>query len=240
VPADRSYANFILLHKSANLGELTRIMLNYYSTLDEKALLMLLQQRDDHAAFSELYDRFSHFMLAYAQKITQDPDEAKDIVQTVFVNLWSNRTQLAVKGPLFNYLLTSVRYGFYKSVRSKQIISKYEADLRQYLSGERDTTDEYIQERELMERLERLAESFPDTMGKVFVMTYFHQLSPVEIAEHLHISVRTVQNLLSQAGRRARLGIGLAIALLLISPQSAEKQTIENKIKKIVDFAVKK
>lgn len=214
-------------------------MLNY-STLDEKALLMLLQQQDDHAAFSELYDRFSHFMLAYAQKITQDQDEAKDIVQTVFVNLWSNRTQLAVKGSLFNYLITSVRYGFYKLIRSKQVVSKYEADLQQYLSEERYTTDEYIQERELMERLERLAESFPDTMGKVFVMTYFHQLGPEEIAERLHISVRTVQNLLSQAGRRARLGIGLAVALLLIAPQSAEKQIIENKIKKIVVIAVKK
>jgi len=209
-------------------------MSNYYSTLDEKALLALVQQRDDHTAFSELYDRFSHFLLAYAQKITQDSDEAKDIVQTVFVNLWSNRMQLDVKGPLFNYLLTSVRYGFYKLVRSKQVVSKYEADLQQYLSEERDTTDEYIQERELMERLERLAESFPDTMGKVFVMTYFHQLSPAEIADRLHISVRTVQNLLSQAGRRARLGIGLAIALLLLNTHPTEKQHLVNKIKKIL------
>src|SRR5690606_27992219 len=164
----------------------------------------------------------------------QDQDEAKDIVQTIFFNLWNNRKQLSVKGPLFNYLVKSVRYGFYKSIRSKQVVSKYEADLRQYLLEKRDTTDEYIQEKELMERLEKLAESFPDTMGKVFVMTYFQQLSPVEIADRLHISVRTVQNLLSQAGTRARLGIGLAIALALLTSQPNENQHIENKVKKLM------
>ncbi len=206
-------------------------MLNY-RTSDEQTLLNLLRQHDDHAAFSELYDRFSHFLLVYAHKITQDQDDAKDIVQTIFVNLWTNRKQSFITGPLFNYLLKSVRYGFYKSIRSKQVVSKYEADLRQYLSEERDTTDEYMQEKELMERLERLAESFPDTMGKVFVLTYFQQLSPEEIAERLNVSVRTIQNLLSAARKRARLGIGLAIALSLLAHQTTEKQSIENKIKK--------
>src|SRR5690606_12875422 len=200
---------------------------------DEKVLLSRLQ-RGDRVAFSELYNRFADLLLAYAYKVTQDEDEAKDIVQAIFVNLWTNREQLAIHGPFFNYLLKSVRYGFYKSIRHKHVVSKYEDDLRQYLREERDTTDEYIQEKELMERLEKLAESFPDTMGKVFVMTYFQQLSPVEIADRLHISVRTVQNLLSQAGKRARLGIGLAIALALLTSQPNENQHIENKVKKLM------
>jgi len=224
---------YYLCVKSAILHERIGMMVDY-DKLDEKALLDLLQQQGDHAAFSELYHRFAEFLLAYAHKITQDQDEAKDIVQTIFFNLWNNRKQLSVKGPLFNYLVKSVRYGFYKSIRSKQVVSKYEADLRQYLLEKRDTTDEYIQEKELMERLEKLAESFPDTMGKVFVMTYFQQLSPVEIADRLHISVRTVQNLLSQAGKRARLGIGLAIALALLTSQPNENQHIENKVKKLM------
>lgn len=210
-----------------------------YSTMDERELLDLLQQRGDHTAFSEIYLRFSQFLLAYAYKITQDRSDTQEIVQAIFVNLWANRERLAIKGSLFNYLLQSVRYGFYKSVRSKQTFRKYEADLRQYLLEERDTTDEYMAEKELMERLEKLAESFPETMGKVFVMTYFQHLSPDEIAEILQVSVRTVQNLLSQAGKRAKLGIGLGIALLVLSMKYAEIQEFEKNIEKSDTIAVK-
>lgn len=211
----------------------------YQDKRDENVLLSRLQ-RGDRVAFSELYNRFADFLLAYAYKVTQDEDEAKDIVQAIFVNLWTNREQLVIHGPFFNYLLKSVRYGFYKSIRHKQVVSKYEDDLRQYLREERDTTDEYIQEKELMQRLERLAESFPDTMGKVFVMTYFQQLSPAEIAGQLNISVRTVQNLLSQAGKRARLSIGLALALSILAMQYADSQLNDGKSEKNAHMGVKK
>ncbi|HRN56596.1 MAG TPA: sigma-70 family RNA polymerase sigma factor [Agriterribacter sp.] len=207
-----------------------------YGILDEKELLDLLQQ-GDHAAFSELYQRFSLFLLTYAHKITQDQSEAQDIVQTIFINLWTNRKRLSVRGPLFNYLLQSVRYGFYKSLRSRQTFSRYEADLQKFLLEERSTTDEYILERELMQRLEKLAENFPEKMGKVFIMTYFQHLSPVEIAQKLSISKRTVQNLLSQASKRARLGIGLVIALAVLPPHTPETQCIRKSLENISIFS---
>ena len=187
-----------------------------YNTMNERELFELIQQEGDQQAFSEIYQRFSHFLLAYAYKITQNPSDAQDIVQNIFVSLWTKRSQINVEGSLFNYLIKSVRFGFYKSIRSKQTFSKYEADLQRYLLEERNTTAEYIQERELMERLEKLAASFPTTMSKVFVMTYFDGLGPAKIAEALQISERTVHNLISQASKRARLGIQLGISLIIV------------------------
>lgn len=187
-----------------------------YNTMNERELFELIQQEGDQQAFSEIYQRFSHFLLAYAYKITQNPSDAQDIVQNIFVSLWTKRSQINVEGSLFNYLIKSVRFGFYKSIRSKQTFSKYEADLQRYLLEERNTTAEYIQERELMERLEKLAASFPTTMGKVFVMTYFDGLGPAKIAEALQISERTVHNLISQASKRARLGIELGVSLIIV------------------------
>lgn len=187
-----------------------------YHTLNERELLRLIHEEGDQLAFSEIYQRFSHFLMAYAYKITQNSSDAQDIVQNIFVSLWTNRSRLNIEGSLFNYLIKSVRFGFYKTIRRKQTFSKYEADLQRYLLEERNTTAEYIQEKELMERLEKLAESFPATMSKVFVMTYFEGLGPAKIAEALQISERTVQNLISQASKRARLGIELGITLIMI------------------------
>src|SRR5690606_9247515 len=97
-----------------------------YHTLNERELLRLIHEEGDHLAFSEIYHRFSHFLLAYAHKITQDSADTQDIVQNIFVSLWTNRNRLKIEGPLFNYLIRSVRFGFYKSVRGKQTFSKYE------------------------------------------------------------------------------------------------------------------
>lgn len=210
-----------------------------YSTLNEKELLDLMREKDDHSAFSEIYCRFSCFLLTYAYKISQDEADTQDIVQNIFVNLWSNRSRLHIEGPLFNYLMRSVRFGFYKSIRGKQTFSKYEADLQKYLLEERNTTDEYLLEKELMQKLEKLAEGFPETMGKVFVMTYFEGLGPDKIAEALQISERTVQNLISKASKQARLAIGLLIVLMIVIPERADNQCFVEKNKKSDVFAVK-
>lgn len=197
-----------------------------YERLDERQLLQLMQQKDDHLAFSEVYNRFSNFLLAYAYKITQDSSDTQDIVQNIFISLWTNRTKLTIEGPLFNYLIKSVRFGFYKSIRRKDTFSKYEADLQHYLLHEYNAIEEYLVEKELMDRLEKLAEGFPENMGKVFVMTYFQGLSPQNIAQTLRISERTVHNLISQSSKRARLGLGLSIALALIANYNADNQPI--------------
>ncbi|NGM63310.1 sigma-70 family RNA polymerase sigma factor [Sphingobacterium sp. SGG-5] len=210
-----------------------------YSRLNERELLLLMQQEEDHLAFSEIYHRFSHFLLAYAYKITQDSSDTQDIVQNIFVSLWTNRKRLTIESSLCNYLIRSVRFGFYKSLRSKQTFSKYEADLQRYLLQEHHAIDEYILEKELMERLEKLAEGFPENMGKVFVMAHFEGLSPKNIAEILHISERTVHNLISQASKRARLGMGLGIALAILTTNHVDNQCFEKNIKKNSIFCVK-
>lgn len=203
-----------------------------YRTLNERQLLQLMQRGDDHLAFSELYNRFSHFLLAYAYKITQDSCESQDIVQNIFVSIWTNRSNIKIEGPLFNYLVKSVRFGFYKSIRRKDTFGKYETDLQNYLLHEYNAIDEYLVEKELMDRLEKLTEGFPESMGKVFIMTYFEGLSPQLIAQTLQISERTVHNLISQSAKRARLGLGLSIALALLATNPTENQQINSFFKK--------
>lgn len=186
-----------------------------YRDRSEEELLSLMCKEDDHVAFTEIYARFSEFLLVYGYKVTQDTSESQDIVQNIFINLWSKRKNLQIKGPLSHYLIQSVRFGFLKAVRSKQTFASYEADLREFLAVHSGAADEYILEKELITKLMLLADSFPETMGKVFILSFFDQMTPQEIADHLKISERTVRNLMSESSKRAKLNLGLAISVLV-------------------------
>ena len=67
-----------------------------YSKYSDEDLLVFLK-KDDHAAFAEIFNRYDALLFNFAYKKVRDKDEAKDILQEVFVRLWNNRSVLELK-----------------------------------------------------------------------------------------------------------------------------------------------
>lgn len=197
-----------------------------YKKMDEQTLLKLMQQENDQLAFSEIYNRFSHFLLTYAYKVTQNAADTQDIVQNIFVSIWNNRNKNKIEGPIINYLIRSVRFGFYKSIRKSNIFDSYKADIQRFIAYEYNPIEEYLVEKELIDKLKKIVEEFPENMGKVFIMTYFEGISADKIAEKLQISERTVHNLISQSGKRAKNGLGFKVLLLYCLSISSYSQCV--------------
>jgi RNA polymerase sigma-70 factor (ECF subfamily) len=66
--------------------------------------------RDDREAFSQLYDRFSRPLYATALRILNNPSEAEDIVQDVFLSLWEKAATFEVaRGSAFAWAVTLTR-----------------------------------------------------------------------------------------------------------------------------------
>lgn len=183
--------------------------------MDDQSLLSLVKKGDERA-FREIYDRFHDFLYVYAYRLTGDDAESRDILQTLFANLWANRDRQDISGKLFAYLHRGIRYGFLNQERNKIVVSRYRQDLLKYLNEGIATTEEYLFEKELIERLRNLAEHLPGKQGKAFILSYFDNYSHAEIADALGISEKTVKNLLSSAARDIRLKIGLGIALFFL------------------------
>ncbi|SKB82544.1 RNA polymerase sigma-70 factor, ECF subfamily [Sphingobacterium nematocida] len=186
-----------------------------YQTLDEHELLALLRS-DDQRAFDEIYARFHDFLFFYAYKLTQDESESRDILQALFVNLWTKRNELEIKGTILSYLHQGIKYGFLNEERRKTVVSKYKESLHKYLQEGYTHTEEAVFEKELIKRLRGLAEEMPGKSGQVFLMAHFDNLSISQIAELLDISEKTVRNLQSKAVKDVRLKLGLAIAIFLL------------------------
>lgn len=73
--------------------------------------LMLLIKRKQHKALAILYDRYAALVYSYAMKALRDEPAARDIVQSVFMRLWTTESDFdAVKGRFSSWLLTITRH----------------------------------------------------------------------------------------------------------------------------------
>ncbi len=66
--------------------------------------------RDDREAFAQLYDRFSRPLYATALRVLNNPAEAEDIVQDVFLALWEKAASFeSTRGSAFAWAVTLTR-----------------------------------------------------------------------------------------------------------------------------------
>src|SRR5690606_5910871 len=81
-------------------------------------LLALLRNGDDKA-FTEIFDRYWKPMLFVAGKKLGNLEEAEDIVQELFVSIWSRRERLEINTSLGGYLAASTKYMVTKALASR-------------------------------------------------------------------------------------------------------------------------
>jgi RNA polymerase sigma-70 factor (family 1) len=169
---------------------------------DEELLRRI--QMDDQEAFSAIVYRYNVSLYRIVQGRIRMEDDAKDIVQEIFISLWNNRHQIQSAAALFPYLSKSAFY----AVIDWQLLNKKNISRHQLLL-EKDEPSVFSIEnhlianelgQELMEEVERL----PETTRTVFRLSRIDQKSVKEIAVTLHLSEQTVKNNISIALKQLR------------------------------------
>ena len=83
---------------------------NTPSTTNDDALLLQRVAQRDRQAFSQLYDRYSGVLYATVLRVLNSPEEANDVLQEVFVQIWDKAaTYDPALGKPFNWALTMAR-----------------------------------------------------------------------------------------------------------------------------------
>jgi RNA polymerase sigma-70 factor (family 1) len=177
---------------------------------DDQDLLRRLREGDEEA-FNTIYNRYQALLYTYAFKLCKQEDTAKDLVQELFISLWKNRQTRDIPSSLRSYLFSAIRYKFLNIVVREQAFNRYLAEFADYIHGGNVHADDGLLLRELIVQVEKLAETLPGKMGAVFLMSRVENFSNHEIAEALHISEKTVRNLLSEASKIVRNDSGLAV-----------------------------
>lgn len=130
----------------------------------------------------------------YALRYTENVDDAEDIVQQSFADVWD---KLSAGIPIENlkaYLYRTVRNHSLAYIRHKPDLTHEEIlDKADYSEEERIE----ISERDA--RLWTAIDCLPPQRKKIFLLSKRDGLTYREIAEELHLSVKTVEHQISQA-----------------------------------------
>lgn len=183
-----------------------------HTKLSDIELTTLLKQ-GDQSAFTEIYKRYWQKLFTVAANKINDLEEAREIVQNIFISLWNRREQLEIKGTLGNYLAVSVKYRVINVLDKQNNHQKYLDSLT--ASDIDDSTQQWLEFMELKERLAILVAELPEKCRLVFELSREQGYSQREIAEKLEISEKTVEGHLTKAIKTLRTGLNNFFLTLL-------------------------
>lgn len=181
------------------------------TSTDHKEILIRLSN-DEGAAFEELFKRYSHKVQTFAFKLTRSNVLAEEILQDVFIKIWTNRKTLASVDHFPSYLYT-VTTNHTLNVLKRLALEKTATVVfgREILPTYHDPDADIYMERQ--KALNRFVSSMPSQQRQVYTLCHQQGLKYEEVAKRLKISRLTVKTHMQQALRAIRSHFSIAANL---------------------------
>jgi len=165
--------------------------------------------------FEQLFKEHFVHLCGFAQNYVPDLDDAKEIVQDVFINLWNKRETITSDKSVKSYLFTSVKNRCFNFIRdNKKFRSNIlDVDIADY---ETPYENDSFSGHELQNKIDKAISDLPEKCRQVFKLSRIEELKYKEIAEKLNISVKTVEAQMSKALKVLREELKDYITVILL------------------------
>ena len=177
--------------------------------------LLILLQKGNERAFTAIYERYHKLLFVVAYKYLKDNDSAKDAVQQIFLKLWESRTLFNISINLRNYLYTMLKNHLLNEIRNNYTALEKNYELAQEAIEYENEILSKLEEKEMTEQLYRAINDLPEQKKAVCLYKLRDNLSNLEIAEKMQISIPTVKTHYSQAIKLLREHFDKLLILLL-------------------------
>lgn len=172
-------------------------MKTYFQYTDEE--LMAEIRADNMLAFDVLYKKYSKRLYKFSFSILKSREEAENITQDVFVNLWVNRNKIEKDSSVKYYIFTISYNSAVSVIRKKANESKFIEYVKTLQDLVQEPVDLQVEYNELNDQLNEIVNELPERQRDVFKLHKIEGLKYSKIAEKLNISVNTVENHMSRA-----------------------------------------
>ena len=161
--------------------------------------LLSLLGKGDEQAFTIIYQRYHKLLYVVAYKYLKNDCSAKDSVQQIFYRLWESRSVLIINMNLRNYLYTMLKNHLLNEIRNNYTAMEKNYELAQEKVEYEDNLLDNIEKKEIEEQLYRAINDLPEQKKQVCLYKLRGNLSNLEIANKMGISVPTVKTHYAQA-----------------------------------------
>ena len=157
--------------------------------MNENELKVLIDKMKvgDRESFNKLFRRYYTPLTRFCVRFVADGDQAQEIVQDLFVKLWTNREKLVFNTSFESYMLRSVRNAAITFINKER--SHAEANER-VLGDDSDANDpsETLQSNNLESSYRAILASMPEKRREVFLASRYDGMKYSEIAEKMDLS----------------------------------------------------
>jgi RNA polymerase sigma-70 factor (ECF subfamily) len=179
----------------------------------DEAALVAQAQTGGVEAFSELVNRYEGNIYRLARHITQNPEDAEDVLQETFLKAYEHLGDFQGNSKFYTWLVriavnqALMKLRKRKSDASVSLDDPYDTGeenlVREIAVWEPNPEQTYSQE-EIRAILEKAVDSLPPTFRAVFALRDIEELSTEETAAILNLSIPAVKSRLLRARLRLR------------------------------------
>lgn len=142
------------------------------------------------------------FNSAYKRLLLRE--EAEEIIQDLFVQLWVKKELLTIHSTLEAYLFGALRFSIYNFIRNRQVRQTYLDDLAHSSEPNEHYIEDAVYYEELAEALAKSVEKLPEKYKKVYTLSRYENFSYKQISKHLNIPIDTVEKHMGKALKMLR------------------------------------
>jgi RNA polymerase sigma-70 factor (ECF subfamily) len=167
-------------------------------------------------AFDALYRKYNKKLYKFGFSILKSTEEAENLIQDVFLNLWENRHKVEKNSSIKSYVFTITYNSAISIIRKKARESQFIEYLKTLQDISVEPVNVELEYNELTNKLDEIIKELPKRQKEVYLLHKVEGLKYNEIAERLNISVNTIENHMSHALKtiRKKLGNYSLIAIL--------------------------
>ena len=158
-------------------------------TYSDMQLLELLMDGNEEA-LTEIYQRYWQQLITIGYKFTNDQQAVEEIVNDVFLKLWSNPSRFQVRS-LPAYLYTAMKYGIYKMILKNKRRNELLANYPYTLLSEDD--QQRIEMKFLEEYLDDVIESMPEKSRLIYRYSRKEQMSVSDISAKMNMKTKAIE-----------------------------------------------
>ena len=166
--------------------------------LDDKLVIKNLKE-GDVLSFDNIFKKYNKKVYYFALSYLKNKEEAEDVVQDVFMNLWKYRDQINEYYVFSKYLFKITYNSTCKKFRKQTSDKKQMEEVMRNFIFEDNSTNLDIEYNNLLETANSIIEKMPSRQKYIFLLSINELLTNEQIAQQLNISKKTVENYLARA-----------------------------------------
>lgn len=173
--------------------------------------------------FESIYVSYYSRMKRFAQEYVIREEDAENIVQDVFLELWEHKRFLSSHSNLFAYLFTAVKNKCLDFLRHKTVVEKtaeklkdeHTRSLQMKLYSLEAFDEKLFSEPDIETIVQNAINALPDKCREIFILNKMEGKKQKVIAQELNISIHTVESQMAIAYKKLKEELKDYIPLLI-------------------------